>query len=65
MTPSVKSVIAGIVLGLILLIVGVPWWAVGMVSWCWQSGSRRPRTCRSTPRSAAGYREIRRRQALR
>jgi hypothetical protein len=31
MTPGMKIGIAGIVIGLILLIVGVPWWAIGLV----------------------------------
>jgi hypothetical protein len=31
MTPGMKIGIAGIVVGLILLIVGVPWWAIAFV----------------------------------
>ncbi len=31
MTPGMKIGIAGIVVGLILLIIGVPWWAVALV----------------------------------
>ena len=31
MTPGMKIGIAGIVIGLILLIIGVPWWAFALV----------------------------------
>jgi hypothetical protein len=31
MTPGMKVGIAGIVVGLILLIIGVPWWAIALV----------------------------------
>jgi hypothetical protein len=31
MTPGMKIGIAGIVVGLILLIIGVPWWAIALV----------------------------------